>query len=177
MCEPISTSTAVMMGISAATALGGAAMQMGAQSQQAAAQRASLDYQRQVAENNARTSELLAEDARERGQQAEEDQRRETARLLGRQRAVLGATGITIDSGSALATLGDTAALGELDALQIRDNAAREAWQFEVQASNDQTQAGLFDLQSSNVQGMTAAPLLSATGQVADRWYQYSLED
>ena len=68
---------------------------------------------------------------------------------------------------------GDTAALGELDALQIRDNAAREAWQFRVQGSNDRAQAGLFGLEASNVQSASPAPLLSSIGTVSERWYQY----
>ncbi|WP_208539342.1 virion core protein, T7 gp14 family [Algihabitans albus] len=166
MCEPF------LIASTAAT-LGSAAMQMQAQSQQAAAQRAALNYQRQVAENNASTSEALAEDARQRGRAQERAQRMQTQQLLGRQRAVLGATGLQADSGSALNILGDTAALGELDALQIRDNAAREAWQFRAQASNDQAQAGLLGLQASNVQGASPAPLLTTLGRVSDRWYGY----
>ncbi|WP_421707111.1 virion core protein, T7 gp14 family [Algihabitans sp.] len=162
---------------STAAALGSAAMQMQAQSQQAAAQRASLNYQRQVSENNARTSEALAEDARQRGRAQERAQRMQTRQLLGRQRAVLGATGLQADSGSALDILGDTAALGELDALQIRDNATREAWRFRVQASNDQAQADLFGLEASHVQGASPAPLLSALGTVSDRWYGYGKDN
>lgn len=166
MCEPLLIA-------STAASLGSAMMQMQAQNQQAAAQRASLNYQRQVAENNARTSEALAEDARQRGRAEERSQRLRTQQLLGRQQAVLAATGFQADSGSALGILGDTAALGELDALQIRDNAAREAWQFRVQGSNDRAQAGLFGLEASNVQSASPAPLLSSIGTVSERWYQY----
>ena len=162
---------------STAAALGSAALQMQAQSQQAAARRASFDYQRQVSENNAQTSEALAEDARQRGRAEERAQRLQTQQLLGRQRAVLGATGLQADSGSALGILGDTAALGELDALQIRDNATREAWRFQVQASNDQAQAGLLGLEASNVQGGSPAPLLSALGTVSNRWRGYGRDN
>ncbi|MGP1254927.1 MAG: virion core protein, T7 gp14 family [Kiloniellales bacterium] len=170
MCEPL------LIASTASTVIGGV-MQMQAQGQQATAQRQALDYQRQVAENNAITSERLAEDARERGREEERRQRMTTRDLKGRQTAVLAATGFQADTGSALGILGDTAELGELDALTIRDNAAREAWRFEVQAANDRAQAGLLDVQRSNVQGATIAPLLGAGGQVADTWYQYSLLD
>ncbi|MGP1257211.1 MAG: virion core protein, T7 gp14 family [Kiloniellales bacterium] len=166
MCEPFLIA-------STAASLGSAMMQMQAQNQQATAQRASLDYQRQVAENNARTSEALAEDARQRGRAEERAQRLRTQQALGQQQAALAATGFQADSGSALGILGDTAALGELDALQIRDNAAREAWQFRVQGSNDRAQAGLFGLEARNVQGASPAPLLSSIGTVSQRWYQY----
>ena len=88
-------------------------------------------------------------------------------------RSSRGGAGAGIDSGSALGILGDTAVLGELDALQIRDNAAREAWRFQVQGANDQAQAGLFGVEASNVRGASPAPLLSGMGTVANRWYQY----
>ena len=72
---------------------------------------------------------------------------------------------------------GDTAALGELDALQFRDDAAREACWLQAQVANDQAQAGLLGLEASNVlsnvQGASPAPLLSGIGTVANRWYQY----
>ena len=71
---------------------------------------------------------------------------------------------------------GDTAGLGELDALQIRDAAARETCWLQAQGANDQAQAGLFGLEASNVpsnvEGASPAPLLSGTGTVANRWYQ-----
>lgn len=72
---------------------------------------------------------------------------------------------------------GDTAALGELDALQFRDDAAREACWLQAQGANDQAQAGLLGLEAgnglSNVQDASPAPQLSGIGTVANRWYQY----
>ena len=98
-------------------------------------------------------------------------------RLKGRQVAAFAASGVDPTTGTALETLGDTAAMGEIDALQIRDNAEREAWRHENDAINARAQAGLFRLQGNNVVGASAAPILGAIGGIADRWYQYSLED
>lgn len=171
MCDPVTA-----IAVSTVASIGGAMMQMQAQNQQAEAQQASLNYQRQVAENNAATSEALAKDATERGRAEERRHRQQVQQLLGRQQAVFGATGLQT-SGSALGILGDTAEMGELDALQIRDNAEREAFGFRAQASNDRAQAGLLGQQAANVQGATIAPLLNATASVAGQWYDYSIED
>lgn len=84
--------------------------------------------QRKVANYNARVQEIAARDAEHRGRIEEGKQREGTARLLAAQRARLAAGGVDIDSGSALELLTGTAEVGEMDALTIRSNAAREVW-------------------------------------------------
>lgn len=168
MCSPT-------LAISAVTTIGGAIMQMRGQQQQAQAQRASADYNAAVQRNNAVLANQQAQDAVERGRVDESRHRRQVQQLKGRQTAALAASGVDVNSGSALDTLGDTAVMGEIDALQIRDNASREAWRYRVEANSANNQAGLFDLQRRNVQGASVAPLIGAVGSVGDKWYQYSL--
>lgn len=150
MCEPITTT--VMLGASVAqTALGVA--HQAQQAQEAAAQQASrawqaayqTGFQTAQARNAAAVSEYNARDAERRGAVEEERQRRKTSLLLGTQQARLAATvwgrGGSDLLGSPLDLLGDTAAFGEEDALATRYQAARDAWNYRIQAANQASQA------------------------------------
>jgi cell division protein FtsB len=138
VCEPITT--IAMMGLSGASTLLGAQQQ----AQQAAAQQSlrayQASYQTAVARNAALAAEYNAQDAERRGAVEEERQRRKTALLLGAQQARLAAQGGDL-AGSPLDILGDTAAMGEEDALLTRYQAAREAWAQRIQAASQNAQA------------------------------------
>src|SRR5699024_11069327 len=85
---------------------------------------------------NARIAELQAEDAQERGRDAEGRVRVQTRQTIGAQRAALAAQGIDIGDGTAAAIQEDTAYFGELDALTVRNNAALEAFGYRVQGAD-----------------------------------------
>lgn len=87
-----------------------------------------------IGEFNAGVAGAQADDALVRGRRDERDFRAQTKATIGSQRASLAAQGVEIDEGSALAIQEDTARQGELDAITIRNNAAREAWGFRVGA-------------------------------------------
>jgi len=150
VCEPITASTAVIIGISAATAAAGAAVSY-------AGGKAAAD----TARYNQKLAQLAAADALRRGDIVEGEHRRQVANLISRQRAQLGASGAVVDVGSALAITEDSAALGELDALTIRNNAAREAWGYQAQASQFGAQA-----QTASVLGTTQAATTLLTGGI-----------
>lgn len=155
-----------MMAISAGIgALG--AIQQGFAAQQSA------KYQSRVAENNAKVAQWQARDATARGAQEEARHRLAVAGTIGTQRSALAAQGTTLDAGSPLDILGDTAAFGELDALTIRGNAEREAYGYRVQGSNFQAESGLLASQGSNamMQGVVGAgaSLLSGATRISDR--------
>ncbi|MDP1840749.1 MAG: hypothetical protein Q8N31_23205 [Reyranella sp.] len=148
MCEPVTTT--LMIGASVAqTALGVA--QQAQQAQEAAAQQASrawqtayqTAFQTAQARNAATVSEYNAQDAERRGAVEEERQRRKTSLLLGTQQARFAAQGSDL-LGSPLDLLGDTAAFGEEDALATRYQAAREAWNYRIQAANQTSQADFY---------------------------------
>lgn len=148
MCEPITTT--VMLGASVAqTALGVA--HQAQQAQEAAAQQASRSWQAAYqtafqtaqAHNAATVSEYNAQDAERRGAVEEERQRRKTSLLLGTQQARFAAQGSDL-LGSPLDLLGDTAAFGEQDALTARYQAARDAWNYRIQAANQTAQADFY---------------------------------
>lgn len=104
---------------------------------------------------NARMSEAKARDALYRGAEEEKKQRLGIRGLIGSQRASFAAQGLELDLGSALDVQTDTAYQGELDALTIRTNAARESWGFQVEAEGARMQSRALKtigtLQAANV--------------------------
>lgn len=107
-----------------------------------AAKRAGLAQQRaaeksgELADFNAQVAALQAEDAVTRGQEEEQRYRAKVRQTIGAQRVGFAASNIDVGYGSAVDVQVDAAMLGELDALTIRGNAAREAWGFKMQAED-----------------------------------------
>lgn len=122
---------------------------------------ASAKFNAQVADNNRILAERQQKDAIERGKTEELNFRRQIAGLKGEQRASFGASGVTLDSGSPADVLTDTAVLGELDALTVRQNAQREAFGYGVQATNFATESAF--QRSSAKAAKSRLPLAVAT--------------
>lgn len=110
--------------------VGGAAKQAGI------AQREAAESEAQLSDFNAHVADAQAQDAVERGAEEESRYRTGVRDLIGSQRTGFAASGVDVGYGSAVDVQADTAFLGELDALTIRNNAAREAWGFKVQATD-----------------------------------------
>lgn len=108
------------------------------------------DYQAAIGERSAKISDQAADDAEERGRVAEQQQRLKTSQIIGTQRSALASGGVQVDSGSALDVVADSAMLGEMDALTVRQNAEREAYQYRLQAYSSRTQAGMSTLAGNN---------------------------
>lgn len=89
--------------------------------------------QREADRMNQHFARINARDAIARGTEASHWAMSDTRRMIGSQRARLAAQGVDVNSGSALDVQADTMALGELDALTIKNNAAREAWGYKTQ--------------------------------------------
>lgn len=119
-----------------ALTIGSTLMGAAGQIQQGQAANASAKYNAQVSEMNATLSERRAKDAIERGAVEEQRKRSEVARIKGQQQAAMAANGVDLTFGSPLDTIVDTAVLGELDALTIRTNTHREAYDYRVDAVN-----------------------------------------
>lgn len=60
------------------------------------------------------------------------------------------ASGVDVNSGSAVDARQSTAELGELDALTIRSNATREAYGYETQVVSDKANANLDEFEAKN---------------------------
>jgi hypothetical protein len=135
------------------------------------AQQDAANSQADLADFNAQVADLQATDALARGDQNEARFRAGVRGMVGTQRTGFAAGGIDVSSGSAVDVQADTAYFGELDALQIKTNAAREAWGFSVQADDLRKRAeiarksGVF-LEATGRANATSAYVAGATSLV-----------
>ena len=134
-----------MMAIPAAIAIGGSLLQAKGQTEDAA-------FQSNLMNQNAAFKNDTANETINSGDTAADWQRVKSGQAIGTQRSVQAANGIDVNSGSSALIQDDTAMLGELDALTIQNNAAREAYGYRVQA-----QQGLSNAAQTVKNGKTAA--------------------
>lgn len=127
------SATNALLATSAISQIGGTISQRNAAKAQQAFQQNQFDFNKQIAEFN-------AQEAIRRGEQQERLVRQQGKKVIGAQRASFAAQGIDIEQGSALDVQLDTAQITEIDALTIKNNAAREAFGFKVQAVADTAQ-------------------------------------
>lgn len=100
---------------------------------------------------NAKVAELQATDAVARGREEENRFRQRIAGTIGEQRAGTAASNIDVGFGSAVDVQADSAFLGELDALTIRTNAAREAWGYKTSAEDLKQRGAIARQEGSNL--------------------------
>ena len=170
MCDPIT-----MTAMAAATSSAGAAATIGAVSAAYSAVQSVQqgNYQNKVAKYNARVTENEAQQTRNKGNEEENAQREATAQLLSKQRAQLGASGVELDSGSALQLQTDTERLGELDAGRIRSNtdyavsSLEESARLQRADGKNAQRAGRTEA-FTTILGQAASTLNSG---VADKWF------
>jgi len=117
------------------------------------------EYNAAVARNNEimANAEKLAE--AERGANAELDQRRETRNLKGSQITQMAAAGLSLGEGSAADILAGTDYMGEVDALRVRDQSARNQW-----AINEKGKGYAGEAAMQTAVGRAINPALSAAG-------------
>lgn len=118
--------------------------------QQAAALEKQAAFIQKQGALNERIGNLQADDAIRRGEKEAKAYGQQVSQLVGKQRVALAAQGIDVDSGSAGEIQDQTRAIGALDQLTIRNNAAREAWGYKVQASNSVLSANMQALGNIN---------------------------
>lgn len=163
----------ISMGANVAGAVMGA---FGSSAQGRAASDAAA-YQAAVARNNQTIAEQNAQLAEQKGRQEEAAKREQTAQMMGSLRARAAGSGVDVNSGSPLNLQEDVARLGELDALTIRNNAARSAYGYRTQGADFGAQAGLLDVQAQNARkagniGAFSSIIGGASG-VADKWLKF----
>jgi hypothetical protein len=129
------------MGVYAAAAQ--AALQIGQAEANATMTRIQSGFQATQQEQDAKLALMQAEEIERVGEEQATESRKQGKQVIGEQRAIQGASGIEVNSGSALDVQGDTAALAELDALTIKNNAFRESLGFKIQSDRLKNQAQL----------------------------------
>jgi hypothetical protein len=131
----------------ATAAVGTYASVEGAQ-QQASAQAAAAKFQAQVAANNQTLANQAASQAVQSGEAKATQQEMRTRSTFGAIAAAQAANNIDVNTGSALDVRTGAAETGQLDALTIRSNAAREAYGFQVQGVSFSADAALLEMKS-----------------------------
>tara|TARA_R100001163_G_C5052346_1_gene189008 strand:+ start:147 stop:665 length:519 start_codon:yes stop_codon:yes gene_type:complete len=150
----------------------GSAMSAMQQMQQAQAQKDQANYQAAVARNNAIIAQQQADDVQLLARMEESEYRTQVKGFKGKQRSILAASGFDANEDDALDILSDTAEIGEVDALKIRNKGKRDAYRFQMAAQSNQAQAGLFSMQAEQQQPATAGGFAFGTSMapVADKW-------
>ncbi len=150
-----------MVGTLAATALS-TGIGIYSSIKQSQAQQAQAEYQAKVANRNAELAQQQASAQRAQGYEAAQKERLKTARLIGQQRAQAGASGVAVDLGSFADVAEDTAAQGEMDALNAYNAGLDRGYNSELQAWNYKTNAEGYQQAADNA---GAAGTLNALGQ------------
>ena len=114
------------------------------------AQQRAAEKQAQLADYNAAVADLQAVDAYHRGEIEAHRFRARTRGVIGEQRTQFAAGNIDVGYGSTVDVQADAAFLGELDALTISNNAAREAWGYRVEKKDLEIQADILRTEGAN---------------------------
>jgi hypothetical protein len=145
----------------------GLGMQVIGQVKEAKAQNQALDYNARVAEQNAQLSQMQADDANRRGEEDARRQRAKAAALRSDQRAAFAASGVMVDSTSALDVLEDAARWGEDDAQTLKLNASKEAWGYRLQGANYADEAKMLKKSKVNPYWGAGGSLLTGASRLA----------
>lgn len=139
-------------------------------------QAASAKYNSQVATNNAAIVQQNATFAGEEGAANAAIEQQKTRATVGGIKAAQAANGIDVNSGSDVDVRSSAAELGELNAINIRSNAARSAYGQQTQASSDTAQAQLdkqeagYDSEAGYLKAGTTLLSGGAAGQQSGLW-------
>jgi hypothetical protein len=126
----------LLAGVGTGLQVYGAVKQGKAQKEAGKRQQEAANSEATIQDYNAQVADLQSQDAVDRGAEEESRYRSQIRGAIGSQRANIAAGNIDVGFGSAVDVQADAAFLGELDAMQIKTNAAREAWGYQVQAED-----------------------------------------
>ena len=167
----------IMLGVGAAATVAATALGTVSSIQQGKQQQAMYNYQAKVAEQNAQIAQKNANTERQTGIEEARLQRMKTLQAVGAQQTAMAANGMDVTQGTSLDIIEDTAAMGELDALQIQTNHERKALAYEQQVSNFSNEANMDRIAGKNAYraGMTNAVATGLNGVsklvgVSDKW-------
>lgn len=156
-----------------ATILGGITQAKGAQ-QQGAAQQQMYNYKAQVSRINADINRQNAAWARDKGEKEAMQYGIKAAQQRGALKVGQAASGIDVRSGSAVEVRESQEKAKDMDLGQIRNNAAKIAYDYDVQATMDENQAGLdvmagsYAKEASNLKAFES--ILGTVSNVSTKW-------
>lgn len=163
----------------ASTLLGGVSGAVGS-IQQGQAAKAAGNYNAEVADANAAQAKNNATIASQSGDEQAGMQEQKTRALVGAEEANTAASGIDVNSGSAVDVRASSTDLGMLDAITVRSQATREAYGYNTQAASLSNQATVdrAEGEASESAGVINAgsTLLGAGGSAASNFAKYQLQ-
>jgi hypothetical protein len=173
MADPVTTGmAAVGMGTSIFGAITGA---QGARASGAAAQQMGM-YQVGVAQMNARIARQNAEYADFQGEKEAHNYGMQAAQRMGHIKAAQGASGLDVNSGSAKDVQDSQSMVTSMDLAQLRQNAAKAAYDYRAQASAFDIEAMGAAMGAQNAVSASrinaTTSIISGAASVADRWMQ-----
>ena len=150
MCDPVSMITGGTALLSTAMGIAQHAIGVTQQLQRAAGQRNDYNFLAAQLRNAAAVDEMRAQQDEQAGEADADNARQKAAQRLGQHQARLAAQGTDL-SGSPLDLLGDVAAAGAGDALSVRYEGMRNAWDNRVRGAGRQAQARYYETAAGNV--------------------------
>lgn len=164
-------------GIAIAAAVGSTAMQAMKADADADAQRGQYRYQADQARANANFMEANAKATEDAGRSAEQRQRMQANQQLGQMRAEAGGSGLDVGSSTLVDSFATQTAVGEMDALNVRNNYQTQANQYLQQKANYDSQADWYDSAADKVDatGSILGIALGGLGKVATSWYAFGM--
>ena len=117
---------------------------------QASALKATGKYQSSIANVNATMANMTAKQTLMSGDIAAGNKNLQTREVVGSIKAVQGASGVSVGSGSNAAVATGENLVGTVDEMTIRNNAQRRAFGFNMQAMNDTSEGKFANITASN---------------------------
>lgn len=168
--------TAALAETSIGSSLVGGILQGKSQQQQFQAQSEQYAYQSQVAVINSNIDKQNADYALNQGEQQAVIAGMKGAQTLGAIKTNQAASGFDVNTGSNKDVQGSQKTITAMNLEQIRANASKQAYDYNVQSTQDINQAGLYSMASANAAsaGTMAmeASLVSTAGSVSSKWLQ-----
>lgn len=154
--------------------LAGGAQQAAGQKAAASAASQSYGYQATIADNNARMAKQNADWVGRQGDIEATNEGLKTGAEVSSMKAKEAASGVDVNTGSAVQARDAAARIGAINALTIKSNRAREAWGYQVDSSNEELQAALYRKAGVNAiksgQISSTGTLLSTAGNFAGQF-------
>lgn len=171
MADPISLTLAA---VGTAAAVGGGITSAIGSKYSGDAKGNMYDYQSGVAKINEQIEQQNASYARAAGETTASEQGVKTAQTIGLIRAGQGASGVDVNSGSAVKVQEGQLKAGQFDEAVTRSNAARQAYGYETAAIGQEASANLDTMgatasRTAGDLGATAS-ILGTVGSVASKW-------
>lgn len=142
------------------------------------AQKAEYEYQAKVAQDNAKTAQINATEARQKGIEDARLQRIKTLNQIGALKTAQAANGIDILTGTSLDLIEDTQTMGELDAMNSIYDAEQKARNYEISAGNYENESNMALISAQNVSsagklnafGTALEGIGKSSSLVSDKW-------